>query len=329
METRKSPRLVAKAGEAAEAAPLKRAASPEASSQAKPRKRKASAAAVMPKAARATATKPPVVKPEPSKPKARTQASAAAQPSQPYRKASPPAAPPVRPAPPGRPAPPPAAPPVRPAQPPAAPPPAAPAPSSVLPDGVLLGYVISSCVGIQHYRNNGRRSQHEMLHLRREPHNPYDRNAVGVYTIGAPSAQVGHIPAVHAKLVAPACDQLRLKLVGQVNSRGDETYTFPLRVSFFGQEGQQAKLAAFLRGAGLYLVQPAPPRMSKKQRKAERARQRLPAAQPPAAAGAAAGSSGAAASGHAAESDDEVVYTQTVTWAERDAALRAQAIVLE
>lgn len=312
METRKSPRLVAKAGEAAEAAPLKRAASPEASSQAKPRKRKASAAAVMPKAARATATKPPVVKPEPSKPKARTQASAAAQPSQPYRKASPPAAPPVRPA-----------------QPPAAPPPAAPAPSSVLPDGVLLGYVISSCVGIQHYRNNGRRSQHEMLHLRREPHNPYDRNAVGVYTIGAPSAQVGHIPAVHAKLVAPACDQLRLKLVGQVNSRGDETYTFPLRVSFFGQEGQQAKLAAFLRGAGLYLVQPAPPRMSKKQRKAERARQRLPAAQPPAAAGAAAGSSGAAASGHAAESDDEVVYTQTVTWAERDAALRAQAIVLE
>ena len=48
---------------------------------------------------------------------------------------------------------------------------------------VLLGHFVSRCVGIQHYRNNGVRYNKEPLHLRRDPNNPYDKNAISVRTL--------------------------------------------------------------------------------------------------------------------------------------------------
>ena len=61
------------------------------------------------------------------------------------------------------------------------------------PEVVLLGHVISRCVGIQHYHGNGMRYNKEPLQLKRQPNNRYDPNAIGVYTVNG--KQVGHVEA--------------------------------------------------------------------------------------------------------------------------------------
>jgi len=105
---------------------------------------------------------------------------------------------------------------------------------------VLLGHVISRCVGIQHYSNNGYRRNKEPLHLRREPTNRYDPNAIAVYTVpgGLGGGQkVGHVEAKTGDVAAltRVADGLRhIKLVGQVESGAGQMYKFPMRVSFFG-----------------------------------------------------------------------------------------------
>ena len=48
---------------------------------------------------------------------------------------------------------------------------------------------------MQYHRGNGQRYNKEPLHLRREPNNAYDRNAIAVHTVpGGPygGAKVGH-----------------------------------------------------------------------------------------------------------------------------------------
>ena len=84
-------------------------------------------------------------------------------------------------------------------------------------EDVLLGHFVSKCVGIQHYRQNGERYTKEPLHLRRDPTNVYDRNAIAVRTLTGRS--VGQVQRVDALAVARVADDkaLRIKLVAQVD----------------------------------------------------------------------------------------------------------------
>lgn len=194
-------------------------------------------------------------------------------------------------------------------------------------EDVLLGHVISRCVGIQHYRGNGVRANKEPLRLKREPFNRYDPNAIAVHALNGTNQQIGHVQAIDARSLAIVADRLPIKMVGQVESGADQMYKFPLRISFYGPAAQQAQVAQLLMQGGSYLVPP-------KVRKPKKVKVPKSPAQPaqPAAAPSAGPSAAPVPTAHAVaadESDDEVVFGKVVTWAERDAALRAQAVVLE
>ena len=84
-------------------------------------------------------------------------------------------------------------------------------------------------------------------------------------------------------------------------------YKFPLRISFFGRRAHRAHVDQWLQShGGPALIAPKP-------------RARAASAGRPVSGG------GASAAG----SDDEVVCTGEKTWEQRDAELRAQAVVLE
>ena len=105
---------------------------------------------------------------------------------------------------------------------------------------MLLGHIISKCVGIQHYRGNGMRYAKEALRLKREPNNPYDSNAVAVHVISKGSklgAKVGHVQRGDAIAIAKVADDpaMTILMVGQVERGADNVYGFPLRISFFGR----------------------------------------------------------------------------------------------
>jgi len=93
---------------------------------------------------------------------------------------------------------------------------------------VLLGHIISHCVGIQHYRNNGHRYNKEPLILRREPNNPYDANAVGAYaTVGGKLRQVGHVPRHVALSLAYVADDraMGIRMIGSIEGGAGQVRT--------------------------------------------------------------------------------------------------------
>jgi hypothetical protein len=199
----------------------------------------------------------------------------------------------------------------------------------------LLGHFISRCVGIQWYSGNGVRYNKEILRLKRDPHNRYDPKAVAVWT-GDGKRQVGHVQASasnDARAVSAVADDAslkgRIRMLGQVESGAGQTYKFPLRISFVGTAGARDRVAALLqRHNGIHLVAPKQ-RMEKKKKKKKKL-----ASGGGASGGASSSKSGeeapaAAAAAPADDSDDEVEFTGERTWAQRDAELRAQAVVLE
>ena len=183
-------------------------------------------------------------------------------------------------------------------------------------DVVLLGHVITRCVGIQHYRNNGLRHNKEPLHLKRQPNNRYDPRAIGVYTVGG--QQVGHVEAKTGDVAAitRVADQLRLKMLGQVRfllipsdsfrffsnlsvadelrlelpasqveSGAGQTYKFPLRVSFFGNPKSDRPRVVAALGHQLSLREPKAPKRqrpatSRPMAASEQPRHRAPTARP-------------------------------------------------
>lgn len=103
---------------------------------------------------------------------------------------------------------------------------------------VMLGYVQTDCVGIQHYRHlrNGVRHVGEIFQLHRDPLNVHDRNAIAVHALGpGTTGMVGHVPRETAALLARVADDRRIaiKLVGQVGKHapvsavGDSDWTAP------------------------------------------------------------------------------------------------------
>ncbi len=223
---------------------------------------------------------------------------------------------------------------------------AAPAPAQADTGEVLLGYFISKCVGIQHYHNNGARYNKEPLHLRRDPNNPYDKNAVSVRTIaGKP---VGHMQRVDALAVARVADDksMRIKMVAQVESGATQTYKFPLRVSFFGLATTRDKVAAHLAytamsksmygrpemGGGIVLLEPK--RRGRGAGGGRGGRGRGGRGQAAATSSGAAGASAPLEHEVAAAPDDdddggEIEVMGEKSWHERDQELRKHAIELE
>ena len=202
---------------------------------------------------------------------------------------------------------------------------------------VLLGHIISRCVGIQHYRGNGMRYSKEPFRLRREPHNPYDKNAVAVLSLPA-LQKVGHVQRIDALAIARVADDrsMQVKMVGQVESGAAQIYKFPLRISFFGMPEHAVRVTQLLRAGGVYLEQP-------KERKSKsgnvaRANAASASASTSSGSGSAAsksksgpGAGKSAAPAPAADtgSDDEVEFSHEKTWVERNAELLKQAVVLE
>ena len=94
--------------------------------------------------------------------------------------------------------------------------------------------------------NNGVRYNKEPLQLRRDPNNPYDCNAVAVHTVAG--KMVGHMQRVDALAVARVADdsRMRIRMVAQVETRAGQTYSFPLRVSFFGPSSVAGAVATHL-----------------------------------------------------------------------------------
>ena len=192
---------------------------------------------------------------------------------------------------------------------------------------VLLGHLVTSCVGIHHYSGNGLRYNREPLRLKREPNNPYDRNAIAVHEL-THMQKVGHVPRVDAIALARVADGLNTLMVGEVERGAGQTYKFPMRISFFGPEGTEPAISRILQMAGLALTEPkrrgrAPPKSGGR------------SAAPPgrgvsgAVGGASSSQRPAASSAVNEEGDDEIEFTGEKTWEERDAELRAQAVVLD
>ena len=75
---------------------------------------------------------------------------------------------------------------------------------------ISFGSFRASIVGIRYY--SGRVSNNEMVALRREPRNKYDRNAIRVDNIFG--QQVGHIKREQAEVLATLVDKNYAKLEG-------------------------------------------------------------------------------------------------------------------
>lgn len=196
---------------------------------------------------------------------------------------------------------------------------------------ILLGHVVSRCVGIQHYHGNGMRYNKEPLHLRRQPNNRYDPNAIAVYTVPGAHAgggrQVGHVEAKSGDVAAitrVADGVCGIKLIGQVESGAGQVYKFPLRVSFFGRAADAIAVRQLL---GYQLTLHAPkPRALKKARSGAGAAKT--SAAPPKSGGVVPAAS--TAGGAAVEDDEDAIeFTGERSWEERDKELRAHAIVLD
>lgn len=75
---------------------------------------------------------------------------------------------------------------------------------------VSFGGYRGDIVGIRYYR--GTVNNYEMVSLTREPHNPYDRNAVRVDNVYG--IQVGHIKRELARALADVMDNRLVRLEG-------------------------------------------------------------------------------------------------------------------
>lgn len=98
---------------------------------------------------------------------------------------------------------------------------------------LFLGTVNFSIVGIRYY--TGQAHPGEYVFLRREPNNPYDRNAIRVDNMNG--AKVGHIKREQAAALAPIMDDssLEVKLDGTIPYPGNQ-WNLPLQLEFYGRD---------------------------------------------------------------------------------------------
>ncbi|KAI1470954.1 SNF2 family N-terminal domain-containing protein [Daldinia caldariorum] len=101
----------------------------------------------------------------------------------------------------------------------------------------LYGTLDNKIVGIRYY--NGVVNPGEKVLLRREPGNPYDKNAIRVDN--AMRNQIGHIPATLAAKLAPYIDSEDIILDGVLTGH-KETFTCPVRLFFYGTSDPRNRL---------------------------------------------------------------------------------------
>ncbi|KAF2099155.1 hypothetical protein NA57DRAFT_27133, partial [Rhizodiscina lignyota] len=93
----------------------------------------------------------------------------------------------------------------------------------------LYGTLPAKIVGCRYY--NGVATRGEMIVLRRQPDNPYDRNAIQVQNVQR--AQIGHIPRNLAAKLAKYMDDHSLHIEGTITAPKD-VYECPIELKLFG-----------------------------------------------------------------------------------------------
>ena len=200
---------------------------------------------------------------------------------------------------------------------------------------------------MQYHGGNGVRYNKELLHLRRDPHNRFDPNAIALRTIPG-GAMVGHMQRLDALAVARVADDASMKvtLIAQIESNPHAAYKIPLRVSFFGRAADASRVAAHLAycemsrningraqmGGGITLIEPkrrGPGSRGGRGGGRGRGRGRGSGAASSSAAPPLEHEVAAAAAAAADDDDDEVEFSHERTWEEKDAELRKHAIVLD
>jgi len=114
---------------------------------------------------------------------------------------------------------------------------------------VCIGGYRGDIVGIRYYR--GTVNNNEMVSLRREPHNPYDRNAVRVDNVYG--IQVGHIKRELAKALADVMDNRLARLEGVVPFGKNNIYTMPCDITFWGRPENEQEVIQRMRRHGYIL----------------------------------------------------------------------------
>ena len=101
---------------------------------------------------------------------------------------------------------------------------------------VLYGTLLNKIVGIQYYNGYATIGEHVMV--RREPANPYDRNAIRVDNVRR--EQIGHIPRKVAAKLAPYIDSGDLVVSGVLIGNRD-TYDCPIAIYLYGTSEPEAQ----------------------------------------------------------------------------------------
>lgn len=114
---------------------------------------------------------------------------------------------------------------------------------------VLFGQLRGSVVGLRYY--TGVVNRGEMVGLVREPHNPYDRNAVMVTNVLG--RQVGHIRKELAAAMAHVMDNNLAKVEGVVYSGTNNAFCMPVTLSFWGSEENKDAVVKYMASRGYKL----------------------------------------------------------------------------
>ncbi|KAL1918032.1 uncharacterized protein VTP21DRAFT_3298 [Calcarisporiella thermophila] len=118
---------------------------------------------------------------------------------------------------------------------------------------VEFGHLLTRIVGIRYY--TGIINVGEMTVFKREPHNPYDENAIRVDNMS--QLQVGHIPRDKAAILAPLLDAKRLVMEGIVSGRA-RTYDIPLLLTFYASPHDIPNVKRVLAMQGIDVGLPKP-----------------------------------------------------------------------
>ena len=140
----------------------------------------------------------------------------------------------------------------------------------------LYGDLPTKIVGVQYYR--GYASAGEQILMRREPGNPYDRNAIRIDNVAG--TQIGHIPRRVAAKLAPFMDNSFLHVEGELSGEIG-SFECPLAVRMYGPDPQSEEgilLAAEMKQEKLPLnvlkaAEQAEKQRQKEKKEAEKRRQ--------------------------------------------------------
>ncbi|KAM9316484.1 helicase-like transcription factor [Gastrophryne carolinensis] len=114
---------------------------------------------------------------------------------------------------------------------------------------VLFGQFRGNVVGLRYY--TGVVNNNEMVALQREPHNPYDRNAVKVNNVNG--EQVGHIKKELAAALTQIMDRKLAKVEGIVPYGAQNAFTMPVNLSFWGREENKEVVLNHMKKYGFKL----------------------------------------------------------------------------